>query len=70
MSVVALAMILFLPQGLSAQLSVSGIRISGISVPRIIRTVRDVADARDAVVTRGSTQKRARAAVATGRQYV
>ena len=73
MSAVALALILFIPQALSAQLSVSGIRISGISVARagrIIRTVRDISDARDAVVTRGSSEKRARAAVATGREYV
>lgn len=73
MSAVALALILFGPQALSAQLSASGIRISGISVARvgrIIRTVRDISDARDAVVTRGSSGKRARAAVATGREYV
>jgi cell wall-associated NlpC family hydrolase len=73
MSAVALALILVVPQGLSAQLSVSGIRISGISVARagrIMRTARDISDARDAVVTRNSFEKRARAAVATGREYV
>jgi cell wall-associated NlpC family hydrolase len=72
-SAVALLLIVFIPQGLSAQLSTSTIRISGISVARagrIIRTARDISDARDAVVSKGSSEKRARAAVATGREYV
>jgi len=72
-SAIALLLILLIPQGLSAQLSASTIRISGISVARarrIIRTAHDISDARDAVASRGSTEKRARAAVATGSEYV
>jgi len=72
-SAIALLLILLIPQGLSAQLSASTIRISGISVARarrIIRTARDISDARDAAVAKGSSEKRARAAVATGSEYV
>jgi cell wall-associated NlpC family hydrolase len=67
----------FLPSFLSlpaeAQITISGIRISDADVTRavrILKTARDVADAGTVISNRGSTTRRARAAVSTGKRYV
>lgn len=70
------AFLFFLPSALSAQISISGITISGVDTReirravKILRTARDVADAGTIVVNGGSTRKRAQGAVSTGRRYV
>jgi cell wall-associated NlpC family hydrolase len=56
-----------------AQITISGIRISDADVSRAVRifkTARDVADAGSVIANRGSSTKRARAAVSTGERYV
>ena len=69
-SVVATACFLSLPLSLSAQVSISGIRITGIDkAVRVLRTARDVSDA-GRILSSGSARKRARAAVSTGRHYI
>lgn len=70
-SAAALVLLLVAPRVLRAQITISGIRITGLGrAERILRTARDVADANRAIANSGSSRKRARAAVATGRQYV
>jgi cell wall-associated NlpC family hydrolase len=56
-----------------AQITISGIRISDTDVTRavrILRTARDVADAGNVIANSGSSTKRARAAVSTGKHYL
>ncbi len=75
-SIAVLAFLPLSPPALSAQISVSGIEISGTDIStirraaKILRTARDVADAGTIVANSGSTRKRAARAVATGRRYV
>jgi hypothetical protein len=70
-SVVVRAFLLLLfPFTLNAQVSISGIHITGIErAVRVLRTARDVSDA-GKILTSGSARKRARAAVSTGRHYI
>lgn len=70
-SAAALAVLLIVPRAVRAQITISGIRITGLDrASRIIRTARDISDARDVLATRGSSTKRAHQAVATGRRYL
>jgi cell wall-associated NlpC family hydrolase len=70
-SVATLAFLPFLPLALEAQITISGIDITGLArATRILRTAKDVADAGTIVAGSGSSRKRAKAAVATGRRYV
>lgn len=75
-SAAALAFLPLFPFALEAQITISGIDIAGLDMAqigkaaRILKTARNVADARTIVANNGSTKKRARAAVATGRRYV
>jgi cell wall-associated NlpC family hydrolase len=70
-SVVLLSFPLLLPFTLLAQVSISGITITGLGrAARVLRTARDVSDAGTVIANRGSSKKRAEAAVATGRQYI
>jgi len=63
--------LLLFPLALTAQITISGIRISGIDkAVRVLRTARDVSDAGTILANSGSSQKRARAALATGRNYL
>jgi cell wall-associated NlpC family hydrolase len=74
--IAVLAFLPFSPPALSAQISISGIEISGSDIStirravKILRTARDVADAGTIVTSSGSSRKRASQAVATGRRYV
>jgi cell wall-associated NlpC family hydrolase len=74
--IAVLAVLPFSPLVLPAQISISGIEISGSDIStlrraaKILRTARDVADAGTIVANSGSTRKRASRAVATGRRYV
>ena len=61
----------FFPLPLDAQITISGIEITGLRrAAKILRTARDVADAGTIVANSGSSRKRAKAAVVTGRRYV
>ena len=74
--IAVLAVLPFYPPALAAQISISGIEISGSDIStirraaKILRTARDVADAGTIVANSGSTRKRASRAVTTGRRYV
>jgi hypothetical protein len=62
---------LLLSTALNAQITISGVRITGLGrAERILKTARDVSDAGTILANGGSSKKRARAALATGRQYV
>ena len=59
------------PFALTAQVSISGIRIADLGkAVRVLKTARDVADAGTIIANSGSSKKRAKAAVATGRHYL
>lgn len=72
-----LSLLPFFPLALDAQITISGLEVSGLDITsirravKIIRTARDVADA-GAIVANSSAapKKRAKAAVATGRRYL
>jgi cell wall-associated NlpC family hydrolase len=73
--VVILAFLPFSPSALPAQITISGIDITGAArglgrAAKILRSARDVADAGTIVANSGSPRKQARAAVTTGRRYV
>ena len=62
-----------LPLLAEAQITISGIRISDASVGRavrILKTANDVANAGSILASKGSSTKRARAAVTTGKRYI
>src|SRR6476469_7043977 len=64
---------LLLPFLAEAQITISGIRISDADIGRavrVLRTARDVANTGNVIANRGSSAKRARGAVITGRQYI
>jgi cell wall-associated NlpC family hydrolase len=70
-SVAFRAFLLLSPLPLSSQITISGIRITGLGkAARVIKTARDVSNAGTVLANSGSSKKRARAAVATGREYV
>jgi cell wall-associated NlpC family hydrolase len=70
-SAVALAFVLLSPVALNAQVTIGGISITALGrAERVLKTAREVSDARSAMDTKRSAQKRARAAVATGREYI
>jgi cell wall-associated NlpC family hydrolase len=63
--------LLLSPSTLTAQITISGIRITGIGkAARVLKTARDVSAAGTILANSSSSRKRARAAVATGRRYV
>lgn len=65
------AFLFLFPFALTAQVSISGIRIADIGkAVRVLKTARDVADAGTIIASSGSSKKRAKAAVATGRHYL
>src|SRR6266550_4254629 len=65
------AFLLLSPFPLSSQITISGIRITGLGrAARVIKTARDVSNAGTVLANSGSSKKRARAAVTTGRQYI
>jgi len=65
------AFLLLLPLSLTAQISISGIRIADVEkAVRVLKTARDVADAGTIIAASGSSKKRAKAAVTTGRRYL
>jgi cell wall-associated NlpC family hydrolase len=71
LSAAALAFLLVIPREQSAQVTISGISISAVGrAARVLKTARDIADAGTVLTNSSSPKKRARAAVATGRQYV
>jgi cell wall-associated NlpC family hydrolase len=62
-----------LPLLAEAQITISGIRISDASVGRAVRILKnanDVANAGSILASKGSSTKRARAAVTTGKRYI
>ncbi len=70
-SVAVPSLLLLSPFDLSAQITISGIRITGLErAARVLKTARDVSDAGRVLANSGSSKKRARGAVATGRRYV
>lgn len=71
LSVAVPAFLLLSPLSLFAQITISGIRITGIEhAARVLKTARDVSNAGTILANSGSSRKRARAAVATGREYI
>jgi peptidoglycan DL-endopeptidase CwlO len=65
------AFLFLLPLALPAQITISGIRITDLGkAARVLKTARDVADAGTIIASSGSSKKRARAAVTTGRRYL
>ena len=65
------AFLLLSPFPLSSQITISGIRISGLGrAARVLKTARDVSNAGTVLANSGSSKKRAHAALATGRQYI
>ena len=70
-SVAVPAFLLLFPLSLSSQITISGIRITGLGrAARVLKTARDVSNAGTVLANSGSSKKRARAALATGRQYI
>ena len=72
-SIGIISFLLLLPLLAEAQITISGIRISDADVGRavrILRTATDVANAGNIIANRGSSTKRARAAVTTGTHYI
>jgi cell wall-associated NlpC family hydrolase len=65
------AFLFLFPLALTAQITISGIRITGLGkAARVLKTARDVSNAGTILANSGSSRKRARAAVATGRHYL
>lgn len=65
------AFLFLFPLALTAQITISGIRITDLGkAARVLKTARDVVDAGTIIANSGSSKKRARAAVATGRRYL
>ena len=65
------AFLLLSPFPLHSQITISGIRITGLGrAERVLKTARDLSNAGTVLANSGSSKKRARAAVATGRQYI
>jgi cell wall-associated NlpC family hydrolase len=65
------AFLLLSPLPLLSQITISGIRITGLGrAERVLKTARDVSNAGTILANSGSSKKRARAALATGRQYI
>jgi len=63
--------LLLSPFPLRSQITISGIRITGLGrAARVLKTARDVSNAGTVLANSGSSKKRARAALATGRQYI
>jgi cell wall-associated NlpC family hydrolase len=70
-SVAVPAFLLLSPLPLFGQITISGIRITGLGrAERVLKTARDVSNAGTILANSGSSRKRARAAVVTGRQYI
>jgi cell wall-associated NlpC family hydrolase len=65
------AFLLLSPFPLRSQITISGIRITGLGrAARVLKTARDVSTAGTILANSSSSKKRARAALATGRQYI
>lgn len=65
------AFLFLFPLALTAQITISGIRITDLGkAARVLKTARDVSAAGTILTNSGSSKKRARAAVATGRRYL